>query len=198
MPNANRPSGLAPVNNLLTGSYNGQARIYSIAYNYNTALYIGDPVKSSGTADANGVAGIVLAAAGTGQPIRGVIVGIGRSEGLLANPANLDRTYYPAGGDGVNTPWYALVVDDPNVIFEVQESAGTLTAADIGANVQLVSGAGNGFLSGWVIGGTSSTNAGDQIRLLGLVRRADNSFGPYAKHLVMINNHELRPGTAGV
>lgn len=204
MANANKPMGLLPVQYLNGSPWNGQARVYSIAYNYNTALYIGDPVVSSGTADTNGVPGITLYG-GTGA-IRGVVVGIGRYESLMANPSNLDRTYYPANGDGNTNPWYALVVDDPNVLFEVQEHAnGTqLAATEVGLNTILFSGTGNGYVSGWQLSSatdaTPNTTATLAVRLFGLVRRQDNAFGAYAKWLIQINVHELGHGTgaAGV
>lgn len=202
MANANRPSGFSPVQYLNGSPWNGQARIYSIAAAYATALYIGDPVKSSGTADANGVPGVVLGAAS--GALRGVIVGLGSAEGLIANPKNLDITYRPAAAQA--TDWYAMVVDDPQVLFEVQENAnGTaLAATEIGLNTISVSGTGSGFVSGWMLASatdaTPATTATLQLRLMGLVRRQQNAFGAYAKHLVKINVHELGTGTgaAGV
>lgn len=209
MANTNKPMGLSPVQYLSGAPWNGQARLYSIAYDYATALYIGDPVISSGTADANGVPGIVIYG-GTGA-VRGVVVGIGRYENLMANPGNLDRTYYPANGDGVNSPWYAMVVDDPNVLFAVQENSnGTaLAATQIGLNTILKSGSGNGFVSGWLLSSstdaTPATTATLAVRLMGLQRILNsdgtwNSFGAYAKHLIKFNVHELGTGTgaAGV
>ena len=197
MANANRPSGFSPVQYLNGSPWNGQARIYSIAAAYATALYIGDPVKSSGTADANGVPGIILGA--TTGALRGVIVGLGSAEGLIANPKNLDITYRPAAAQ--STDWYAMVVDDPQVLFEIQENAnGTaLAAADIGLNTISVSGSGSGFVSGWMLASatdaTPATTATLQLKLMGLVRRQQNAFGAYAKHLVKINVHELGTGT---
>jgi hypothetical protein len=203
MPNINKPSGFTPVQYLNGAAWNGQARLYSIAANYGTALYIGDPVISSGTADANGVPGVILGAA-TGA-LRGVIVGLGVSEGLLADPTNLDRVYKPASDTRV---WYAMVVDDPNVIFEIQEeSNGTaLAAVDIGLNTVPLIGTGNSYLSGWLLrsatGAAPASTATLQLRLMGLSRypAGTNAFGAYAKHLVMINVHELAHGTgaAGV
>ena len=197
MANANRPSGFSPVQYLNGSPWNGQARIYSIAAAYTTALYIGDPVKSSGTADANGVPGIVLGA--TTGALRGVIVGLGSAEGLIANPKNLDITYRPAAAQA--TDWYAMVVDNPDVLFEVQENAnGTaLAATEIGLNTISVSGTGSGFVSGWMLASatdaTPAATATLQLKLMGLVRRQQNAFGAYAKHLVKINVHELGTGT---
>ena len=197
MANANRPSGFSPVQYLNGSPWNGQARIYSIAAAYATALYIGDPVKSSGTADANGVPGIILGA--TTGALRGVIVGLGSAEGLIANPKNLDITYRPAAAQA--NDWYAMVVDDPQVLFEVQENAnGTaLAATEIGLNTISVSGTGSGFVSGWMLASatdaTPAATATLQLKLMGLVRRQQNAFGAYAKHLVKINVHELGTGT---
>ena len=196
MANENRPAGFIPRQFLNGSPWNGQARLYSIAASYGTALYIGDPVISSGTADAKGLPGVILGAA-TGA-LRGVIVGLGKTPGGLFNPSNLDITYRPASDPSV---WYAAVVDDPNVLFEIQEeSNGTaLGAGDIGLNQISLAGSGNGFVSGWLLrsasGATPNTTATLQLRLMGLVQRPGNEFGAYAKHLVQINVHELGHGT---
>lgn len=199
MANANRPGGLSPVKHLITGAFNGQGNIYSIAAGSTSGFAIGDPVASSGTADANGVPGIVLATAGTGNAIRGIILGLGTSESGIFNPDNLNSTVRPAAAQ--STAWYAIVADDPNLIFEVQEiGTGTpLAATDVGSNANLVAGANNGYQSGWQLDNTGlATTSTLQVRLLGLSRRSNNAFGQYAKWLVKINNHELAAGTAGV
>jgi hypothetical protein len=200
MANQNRPSGLSPVQYLNGSPWNGQARTYSIAYNYATSLAVGDPVTLSGSSDVNGVPGIVLATAGA-NPIIGSIVGIGRYESLGANPNNLNSIIYPANGDGNTSPWYALVADDPNILFEVQDNGAStaIAASNIGQNVQLLSGANNGFISGWGIDNANINNtATTQCKIMGLVRRNDNAFGQYAKFLVLINNHLYKGGTGTV
>jgi len=200
MANVNKPAGFIPVQYLNGAPWNGQARLYSIDKDYTTALAIGDPVKSSGTSDANGVQGIVLGSTTGG--LRGVIVGLGTAEGLIANPSNLDITYRP--GVATTKDWFAMVVDDPQVLFELQEeSNGTqLTAAEIGLNTISKSGTHNGFVSGWMLpsttGATAATTATLQLKLMGLVRRHNNAFGAYAKHLVQINVHELAHGTGSL
>lgn len=198
MANANRPSGLAPVGNLLTGSYNGQARIYFIASTDGNAFAIGDPVKSSGDADTNGVAGVTLGTAGAA--IRGVIVSTGGlvRAGPFADPTNLNTTIIPATK---TKGYYVAVVDDPFVIFEMQEiNSGTaLTSAEVGLNANFVAGANNGFVSGFTIDNTTEAGTSTlNVKLLGLAQRSDNAYGLAAKWLVMINNHELRNGIAGV
>ena len=192
MANANRPSGFTPVQYLNGSAWNGQARCYSIAASYGVELAIGDPVISSGTADTNGVAGIALAAA-TGA-VRGVIVGLGKSEGGMFNPSNLDTTKRPASDPAV---WYAMVVDDPNVIFEIQEeSNGTaLAATEVGLNTVPLLAAADQQLA-FLLARLDVL----ELRLLGLSRKPDNAFGAYAKWLVKFNVHELGTGTgaAGV
>ena len=201
MANVNRASGFTPVRYLNGSPWNGAANIYSIAASYAVELAVGDPVISSGTADTNGVPGIVLAAA-TGA-IRGVIIGLGKSEGLIANPSGLDSTKRPASDPAV---WYALVVDDPAVVFEIQEKANTvqLAATDVGLNQVPVLAAAGTYQSGWLLASTTdataATTATLPLRLLGLSRKPNNAFGAYAKWLVKINVHELGTGTgaAGV
>ncbi len=201
MANVNRPSGFTPVRYLNGAPWNGAANIYSIAANYAVELAIGDPVISSGTADTNGVPGIALAAA-TGA-IRGVIIGLGKSEGLIANPGNLDTTKRPASDPAV---WYALVVDDPAVVFEIQEKANTvqLAATEVGLNQVPILAAAGTYQSGWLLASTTDASAATTatlpLRLLGLSRKPNNAFGAYAKWLVKINVHELGTGTgaAGV
>ena len=197
MANTNRPSGLSPVQYLNGSPWSGQARIYSIAAAYATKLAIGDPVASSGTSDTNGVPGIVRAA-DTGA-IRGVIVGLGVGESLIANPANLDQTIRPGAAQA--TTWYAMVVDDPNVVFEIQEGGTPMAAADVGLNTNLTIVDANNYISQVVLDNADkAVGATLQVKLLGLARypAGTNSFGLYAKWLVKINNHELAAGTAGV
>ena len=76
MANTDAPTGFTP--RYLRGTdpqFNVYAPSgYSVASAYATDLFYGDPVKSSGTADAEGRPGVVRAAAG--DTVRGVFVGI--------------------------------------------------------------------------------------------------------------------------
>lgn len=182
MANANRPTGLSPVKNG-SSPWMGQGNIYSIAASTAAVFAIGDVVKSSGTASADGYAGIVMAVAG--DTVRGVIVGIGTSPTMLANPARLDSTLSVASAAYTQ---YALVVDDPDAVFEVQMATFALT--DVGANADIVVGANNGFVSGTTLSGTSTALAAT-CRILGLVNRIDNEVGAFAKVNVKIMEHEL-------
>ncbi len=196
MPNVNRPNGLSPIRHVSSAPYNNGGNIYSIAAAYATALYVGDPVISSGTSNAAGIPGIVLAAA-TGS-IRGVIMGIGKDPNLYQTPGS-DITYRP--GAAQTTDYFALVCDDPEALFEVQEiGTGTpLTAAEVGLNTNFVAGAGNGFVSGWTLdNATEAVTATLQAKIMWKIQRFDNDIGQYCRWAVKINNHELSGSTAGI
>lgn len=97
--------------------------------------------------------------------------------------------------------YYVLVADDPNIIFACQENGTAMAAADIGLNANFVVGtpATGSNVSATEI--NNSTKAGTStlnLKLMGLVQSPDNAFGTDADWLVLINNHELRGGTAGV
>ena len=195
MANANRLSGLSPVKYLNGAPWNGGGNIYSIDSGYGTALYIGDPVDLSGTSDSYGIQGVVLSTAGSGAV--GVIVGIGTNAqgGPYISPTNLTATYAPTTK---TSNWYALVVDDPQVVFEIQEVGTALAAADCGLNANFSFGTA-GTLSGvGILNSSKATTSTLDMRLLGLAQRADNTFGLYAKWNVLINNHRFRTGVAGI
>ena len=196
MANADKPMGLKPVSHLLGLPWSGGCHVYNIDSGNAGAFAIGDPVISSGTADANGVPGITIGAAA--GALRGAIVGFGKFETLMADPGNLDSNIVPATK---TYDYYALVADDPFIIFETQEiGTGTqLTAVAVGLNADLVSGTNNGYVSGWLLNNVGeATTSTLNVKLLGLARRSDNAFGAYAKWLVMINNHELKAGSTGI
>jgi len=194
MANTNQLSGLSPVKYMNGAPWNGGGNVYSIDSGYATALYIGDPVASSGTSDTLGIQGVVLASAGAA--CRGVIVGIGTVvNGPYVNPNNLSLIYAPATKT-VN--YYALVVDDPNVIFEIQEVGTALAAADCGLNANFSFGTASTVSGVGILNSSKAVTATLNMRILGLAQRADNVFGTYAKWNVLINNHEFRTGVLGV
>lgn len=204
MANANRPSGLSPVGFLNGANWNGKGRVYCIPDSDDTNAYaIGDPVVLAGSADDNGIPTITLATAGAGNPVLGSIVSgagalkYGSDYGVPADspiviPAVKSRNYY------------VLVADDPSTIFELQEDGlvTPLAAADVGLNCNLVSGANNGYISGWMLDSDSkNSGATRQMKLLRLSQTpvpGSNAFGQYAKWLCLINNHPLAPNTTGL
>ena len=200
MANADRPSGLSPIQYLNGAPWTGGGRVYCIPSTDTNAYAIGDPMASAGSADAAGIPTVILATAGTGNPIRGVLVSAGGTVygGAFADPTNLNTTVIPATK---TKAYYVLVVDDPNVIFEVQEVSGgtAFTATEVGLNANLVAGTNNGYVSGWEVNNSGETTTATlQVRLLQLAPRRDNVFGEHAKWWVLINNHELRIGQVGL
>ena len=196
MANEDRPSGFKPSRYLSGAPWNGKAHMYSIAAAYGTAIFVGDPVKSGGSADSTGKYATVEQVA-AGDIIRGVVVAIGSQPYIAVDLDNLHRAYSLA-----STAGYALVVDDPDVIFEIQEDsdANNIDADMVGLNIDLIIGSGNtsSGLSGVELDSSTSGAGSDvQCRLLGLVDREDNALGAHAKWEVLINEHELKAAVAG-
>ena len=215
MANADTPFGLKPVRMANGQSYNGGTNPYYIPAGYGTALFIGDPVVKTGTANTAAVTvpgggsfgigtmpEINKSAAGDNDEITGVIVS------FAADPSNLDNEYNPASTERV-----ANVCDDPNVVFEVQAD-GAIPATSIGLNAVLIfthSGDTSTGLSGVELDTTSDAPAADasnQLIILRAVNRADNdTTASHAKVLVRINAHTESwgldnlgtiPGTLGI
>lgn len=200
MANVNAPSGLAPVGYMDGSPWSGKARMYCIPSTDGNAFAIGDPLVLAGSADSRGIPTVTLATAGTGNAITGVLVSTGglKYGGSLVDPSSLDTTIIPATK---TKSYYVMVADDPHILFEVQEdSVGVnLAATDVGVNVDLISGANSGYLSGWMLDSSATgTGATRQCQLMMLAQKSDNAIGQYGKWIVRINTHSYKAGTAGV
>jgi hypothetical protein len=160
-------------------------------------MYIGDPVTLSGSADTNGLAGISIGIAGSA--VIGVVVGfVVAPPGVSLVATNIDLTVrsIPVSATVVQ---YALVADDPNLIFEIQDGQTVPTAVtDIGQNTNffIAFGATTYSDSGTVTAATLTAGTTSNLKLMGFTQRIDNSPGSaYAKLLVKINNHVYGAGT---
>ena len=196
MANVNRPGGLKPVSYLNGAPYSGQARLYSVPVN-SAALYIGDPVTLSGSADVNGLAGIAIGVAGSA--VMGVVVGFVVSPpGVSLVAVNIDLTVRSIQASATVVQ-YALVADDPNLIFEIQDGQTVATAlVDIGRNTNFLIAAGATTYSdsGTVTAATLTDSTTANLKLMGFTQRVDNTpAAAYAKLLVKINNHAYSAGT---
>ena len=196
MANVNRPGGLKPVSYLNGAPYTGQARLYSVPTS-STALYIGDPVTLSGSADVNGLAGVAIGVAGSA--IIGVVVGfLVAPPGVSLVATNIDLTIRSIPTSST-TVQYVLVADDANIVFEIQDGQTTPTAlADIGRNTNFLIAAGATTYSdsGTTTAATLTDSDTANLKLLGFVQRVDNTpASAYAKLLVRINNHVYSAGT---
>jgi hypothetical protein len=207
MANANKPFGLRPVRKLGASDWDGRGNVYSIPTSDATSTYrIGDVVRLNGSGDALGVPGIVKTVAGDGgtlgQGAVGVVIGVGTNRyGPYIDANNLATLVVPVTKLVV---YYALVADDPNLIFEVQEAnAGTaLTAAAIGLNANLTitaAQAGSAPLSNTVLdNATEAVTVGLDVKLIGLSQVQDNAYGLAAKWQVIINSHAYRAAITGI
>lgn len=189
MANVNAPFGIRPVRHLFGGVIRDSA--YTIADQYGTALYIGDPVLATGTGK-----NIGIASAGTSNKITGIFAGC---EYVDANGDTKFSPYWPAGQVTKNaTGAKAIVYDDPFIEFEVQFN--TLAAADIRALANLTSGAGNPQtgLSGWTAANPPGSGE-NQVKIVALSNAdlgvVQNAYGAYAVGRILIAQHEFNAGT---
>jgi len=193
MANTDRPCGLKPVRHLNGVPWNGKARMYYIPATDGTAVFIGDAVKSAGSADATGKYPTVAQAA-AGNAIRGVVIGFSDQPFVAFDTSNLNRKYRPA-----STAMYALVVDDPDVIFEIQEdnAANDIDKDMIGLSVDIAVGSGSTStgMSGMEIDSSDTATAAGQCKILCVSNKEDNDLGTYCKFDVLIVEHEMRSET---
>lgn len=196
MANVDRPSGLKPVKHLDGSPWNGKYNIYSVAASNSTGteIFIGDLVTMDGTADATGKYPGVVQTTADDDTIVGVAIGFGTTPDLIANPDSLATRYRPA-----DTLRYVAVVDDPTVIFEIQEDSdgGSIAITAVGNNADVVVGSGStttGLSAMELDSSDVGTTAGD-LRIMRVVNRPDNALGNHCKWEVMINTHIYKTTT---
>jgi hypothetical protein len=229
--NPNKPAGLVPVASLIAsvGGFSGMGNIYAIPTADTSGYWPGDlviPGTSAGNTygaggDSLGNPYIAKYVEGSGHPVVGVVqaIGIDPTGAQWINPNVLGgaASNYPYAGPGGATYrpaaaqsviFYALVLDDPNIVYEIQEGGtGTnLTGAACGLNADVVvanpATIGVTVQSGTVLDnaetGTTSTFP---LKIYRFVQRIDNGFttspstgGGYQKWLVAINNSVFKTG----
>jgi len=203
MANANLPKGLVPIRYLNGSPWNGAVTTYYATGG--TDIFVGDALALSGGA---GAAGLVI----NGQDCEGmpavtpVAAGaniLGVCVGIVPSVAT-DALFY-ASGDRL-----VLVVDDPNVIFRIQEDAvaNSVEAAAIGNNFDLVATAGSTTTGVSAMTLDSSDTSGTATAQLRVLRLSDlgpgkntiattSAAGQYATFDVIINEHTFK-STTGV
>jgi hypothetical protein len=190
MANTDTPFGFKPVKHLNGSPWNGKANVYYIPSTDNTAVFVGDAVKGAGAADTTGKYPTVTQAT-AGAAVIGVVIGFGDNPYTMTHPDSPNRSYRPAA-----TAMYAFVVDDPQVIFEVQEDsdANSITAAMVGLSTNFVVGSGStttGRSAMELDSSDTATDTAGNCRILRLANREDNELGNYAKWEVLFGEHEL-------
>ena len=195
MANLDRPAGFKPVKHLSGAPWNGKANIYYIPATDATATFIGDAVVLAGAASADGKYPTVAQAAAGNTTIVGVIIGFGSNPEVMGNHDDLNMKYRAA-----STAMYCLVVDDPFVIFEIQEDSASdsyIAATSVGLNTNIVVGSGSTTTgkSGMELDSSDvSTDTAGQCRLLRIANRPDNELGVHCKWEVLIVEHAYREG----
>ena len=198
MANVDKPRGLQPVRYLNGTPWNGKFTMY-----YKTgggAIYKGSLVKHDGSGSAD-MKTPGCAIAGAGDTAIGVAIAFANTRYLAAYTTNLEKVYAPASAS-----MYVAVVDDPNVIFEVQEDntgPDYIAAADIGQFVPIVNNSTGSTTTGYSSGeidssGPTSNAASATLQILGAVDREDNEIGSsaaYGKWLVRIVDHHFKSVT---
>jgi hypothetical protein len=187
-PTIDKPYGLKPVNLIGGQVFAGSTRNMKIASGYATNIFYGDVVKlvSDGTVEkdtgtttvaANGVAGVFLGCTYT-------------------NPSTKQPVwsqYWPAST--VASDAYAIVADDPDVLFKVAAvSSGTTVAfygqTVIGTNVALVQNSGSTTTGDSAVGvdGTSAaTTVSLPIRIVAGVPDTANASGEFCEFICKLN-----------
>jgi uncharacterized protein (UPF0333 family) len=187
-PTIDKPYGLKPVNLIGGQVFAGSTRNMKIASGYATNIFYGEVVKlvSDGTVEkdtgtttvaANGVAGVFLGCTYT-------------------NPSTKQPVwsqYWPAST--VASDAYAIVADDPDVLFKVAAvSSGTTVAfygqTVIGNNVALVQNSGSTTTGDSAVGvdGTSAAaTASLPIRIVAGVPDTANSSGEFCEFICKFN-----------
>lgn len=204
MPNQNQPSGFAPVRYRSGAPWNGAVSFYTYLAAETVQVWIGDPVATITIANADGFGTPAVKLAAAGAAVRGVVVGIGTNAqgGPYINPNNLALLTRPVGAQTVN--YYFAVVDDPDVIFEVQEAgAGSvLLATSVNRNANFNLGtrtATLGLSPAYLDNNTVNTTSTLNCKILGAVQRADNTpFTTFQKWLVSLNNHDFSTGVVSI
>lgn len=229
--NPNKPAGLSAVASLLAsvGGFSAQGNIYAIPPGDTAGYWPGDLVVPGTTAgntfgvgfDPTGVPIVTKYVAGSTRPITGVVqaIGIDATGSQWINPNVLGQaaSNYPFAGPGGGTYrpnaaqpiyYYAFVLDDPNIVFEVQEGGAgtnlTNTPAHWNFDVVVANPATIGVTanSGTQLdNGSGATTATLPLRLYRFAPRTDNGFttspatgGGFQKWWVTINNHVYRAG----
>jgi len=193
MANSNTPFGFKPVKHLMGAPWNGKVNTYYVPSTDGTAIFKGDAVKSAGSADTSGKYPTVTQATAAAA-IRGVVVGFGDNPNVMTHPDTPNRDYRPA-----STAMYVFVVDDPFVVFEIQEDSvgNSITADMVGLSTDIAVGSGSTTTgkSAITLDSSDTATALGQCKILRAANREDNELGNYCKWEVTIIEHEMLAAT---
>jgi hypothetical protein len=189
MANVVEKFGLRPYRKLDGTPLVGAQNRYTIASNYNTAIYQGDlviPVTGGN---------IERHTAGNSTAVVGVFNGVFYTDPTTQKPTW--KNYYP--GSVVASDITAFVVDDPDAVFLMDADA-AFARADLFQNYSVTNATGNtktGISEVQLDVSESGTNASFIIQAIDISQDPDNSdtASANANILVRINKHFYRSGT---
>lgn len=179
--------GMVPVRHYFGGLI--RPNKYTIADQYGTALFEGDPVRATGTGQNIGIGTAGGSAANTG-----VFMGC---EYVDSTGQSVFDTYWPASLATKNAVGaIAYVLDDPFIVWAIRGDATGIVAATDRKMVDLVSGAGDipTKRSGWSAGPSGGKN---QLKVIEVPTSwvhpggVFNAFGPNSVIHVLWGKHEL-------
>lgn len=193
----NAPQGLQIWGYTNGTPYNGAVRSYRIASGYATSIFSGDPVAMLN----DGTIGIGVA----GAACRGVFRGCKYTNTL---GQQIFSPYWPASTTvQTGSTVEALIADDPNLLFNVQETNGSgaagtaLALADLGLNINFLVGSGttaSGQSTTSINNATEATTNSLNLKLIALAPVPGNVVGSFANWIVGWNSHDFKTGTTGV
>ncbi len=198
MPNVDRPRGLSPIKHMNGNPYNGEFNIYFVPVADATYdIFVGDLLQFGAGADPTGKYPLCSQYVAAETDVVGVCVGFGDSPKVMANVSNLSLRYRVKATDK-----YIAVVDDPDVIFRIQEDGVTTPVAEasVGLNAEIIVGAGvaaTGISGMELDSDTVAATATLPLRILRLDPAEDNALGAYADWLVLLNTNYHR-NTTGI
>jgi len=170
MANLDNPNGLIPIGCMSGADWHGKLRDVCFLASDETATFIGDLVKLSGTGSADGLYPAVAQAA-AGDYMVGVLVSLTPD---FDNESTLSAANYRLA----DTARYGKVAWGSDVLYSCQEDsdAGSIAVTAIGGNVEVIVGAGNTItgLSGMEL---DSSTVGTQNTKTLRIHKVDNTLG---------------------
>ena len=174
MANIDNPRGLKPLHNPT-----GEVRVRKYLANVTTDVFQGDVVQMLATGRVKSIT---------------TTTGNDKIMGVAAN-------YVDASDSG--TPQDIWVYDDPFQEFEIQDDgeAATPSAAVVGATFAMILTTGNtttGVSKQEIDASAAGAAATDPLLVLGFKAAPDQEVGKNAAHIVKLNRHMLKVGSAGI
>jgi hypothetical protein len=193
MANVNRPKGLSPIQNGDGSPWNQQVTKYYVASDGSNTYAIGDVVMRAAGSDADGVPAVIkwTGVSAVGSLPLGVIVGITVADAgvsLAGASLSLEKTYLGLSAGA----HYVMVVDDPNVIYELQGDSTVWATTHANYNCTVTLTANQTSLSqsspySSTVATSPATTLSLPFAIMGIVQRPDNGFGAYSALRVRFN-----------